>query len=1019
MKRCLAILLVAVLLIGLMPLTGALAATEYATVVGGWLRLREKASFNATTISSYKTGTTVKVLSISNGWYRVETPDGRKGYMYGQYLQPTSSSMTPVANTNATVVSGNGYGVRMRSGPSTTYSVLRKWPVGTRAIILAEGQNWCRISVGGNVGYMMSQFLRKDGSPAPSYDGDATVWAANGKGVRLRTGAGTNYSIIGVYSVGTQVKILERYNGWYRIQIGSRVGYMMSQFLVENSSYKVNGVTINNMKPVVGNILAVQSVDPSNAAITYQWLRTDLTGKESVVGTNASYAVTDQDVGCTFRLRVDGYGRWTGYAVSAYTAAVTNRQQLVGVKFNHDTPVVGDRLEPIVEPKDATYTCLWQLDGVNVSTNYYYEVPVSAVGKTIRLTVTGTGAYNGSALAPIDTQKVATAGALTSASIVNLTTKDAAPNVGDRLQAVYAPASASVKLTWYLVDDSGNTTVISNAQTIEVGSGCVGKAIRLVVEGTGSYTGSQQVVNTGKVTNITNLTGVTIEGAAQPLVNANPTMLQAKVQPKEAEATALTYQWLRDKAEIPGATGATYTVTADDQDKAISVVVKAQSSNTSFRGEATSAETQKVVVEPGSIACTGHEGLMQDVNASITLAVKSGSAVNWNVTITPGNPGLTINGNTITGKPNASGTYTVEATATNAAGSSYNSFTMNIAPQPSEVPVVQPMTSGIFEKGAAVNVQFTASNGPLTGWKFTGTIPEGLKFDPNTGVLNGATSAVGSYTIQVYAQNKNGWSAEMVYAFEVKDNTVPVQPLTLTGSNMEVNSGEAFTKNVLQANGGVTPYSYEYTKEGEKIDMNINSSTGEFTSNGITVEKETVYELTVKVTDGKGNAADTKLTLTVKPVTKEASKTSEETSDPALAPAAQDDRSLVEEEPAEKAAVEENPVVAPMLKKPEHVKLALKEDGAWLLKWDAIENAAGYRLVKANTDNKPSELEKPQYKFSKEPVAGVEYEIWAIAADGSEGEHVVFKITEKLLNELLTAQETEELPDAQNSGNNQ
>ncbi|MDY3244697.1 MAG: SH3 domain-containing protein [Candidatus Limiplasma sp.] len=1018
MKRCLAILLVAVLLIGLMPLTGALAATEYATVVGGWLRLREKASFNATTISSYKTGTTVKVLSISNGWYRVETPDGRTGYMYGQYLQPTSS-MTPVPNTNATVVSGNGYGVRMRSGPSTTYAVLRKWPVGTRAIILAEGQNWCRISVGGNVGYMMSQFLRKDGSPAPSYDGDATVWAANGKGVRLRTGPSTNYSIIGVYSVGTQVKILERLNGWYRIQIGSRVGYMMSQFLIENSSYKVNGVTINNLKPVVGNILAVQSVDPSNAAITYQWLRTDLTGKESVVGTNASYAVTDQDVGCTFRLRVDGYGRWTGYAVSAYTAAVTNRQQLVGVKFNHDTPVVGDRLEPIVEPKDATYTCLWQVDGVNVSTNSYYEVPVTAVGKTIKLTITGTGAYNGSSLATIESQKVATAGAVTSASITNLTTKDATPNVGDRLQAVYAPASASVKLTWYLVDDSGNTTVISNAQTIEVGSGCVGKAIRLVVEGTGSYTGSQQVVNTGKVTNIANLTGVTIEGASQPVVNANPTTLQAKVQPKEAEATALTYQWLRDKAEIPGATGATYTVTADDQDKAISVVVKAQSSNTSFRGEATSAETQKVVVEPGSIACTGHEGLMQDVNASITLAVKSGSAVNWNVTITPGNPGLTINGNTITGKPNASGTYTVEATATNAAGSSYNSFTMNIAPQPSEVPVVQPMTSGIFEKGAAVNVQFTASNGPLTGWKFTGTIPEGLKFDPNTGVLNGATSAVGSYTIQVYAQNKNGWSAEMVYAFEVKDNTVPVQPLTLTGSNMEVNSGEAFTKNVLQANGGVTPYSYEYTKEGEKIDMNINSSTGEFTSNGITVEKETVYELTVKVTDGKGNAADTKLTLTVKPVTKEASKTSEETSDPASAPAAQDDRSLVEEEPAEKAAVEENPVVAPMLKKPENVKLALKKDGTWLLKWDAIENAAGYRLVKANTDNKPSELEKPQYKFSKEPVAGVEYEIWAIAADGSEGEHVVFEITEKLLNELLAAQETEELPDAQNSGNNQ
>ena len=1021
MKRCLAILLVAVLLIGLMPLTGALAATEYATVVGGWLRLREKASFNATTISSYKTGTTVKVLSISNGWYRVETPDGRTGYMYGQYLQPTSSSMTPVANTNATVVSGNGYGVRMRSGPSTTYSVLRKWPVGTRAIILAEGQNWCRISVGGNVGYMMSQFLRKDGSPAPSYDGDATVWAANGKGVRLRTGAGTNYSIIGVYSVGTQVKILERYNGWYRIQIGSRVGYMMSQFLVENSSYKVNGVTINNMKPVVGNILAVQSVDPSNAAITYQWLRTDASGKESVVGTNASYAVTDQDVGCTFRLRVDGSGKWTGYAVSGYTAAVTTRQQLVGVKFNHDAPVVGDRLEPIVEPKDATYTCLWQVDGVNVSTNSYYEVPVTAVGKTIKLTITGTGAYNGSSLAAIESQKVATAGAVTSASITNLTTKDATPNVGDRLQAVYEPASASVKLTWYAVDDGGNTTVISNAQTIDVGSGCVGKAIRLVVEGTGSYTGSQQVVNTGKVTNIANLTGVTIEGASQPVVNANPTVLQAKVQPKEAEATGLSYQWLRDKAEIPGATGATYTVTADDQDKAISVVVKALGTNTAYRGEATSAETQKVVVEPGSIVMTGAENLMQGVDCSLTLAVKSGSAVNWNVTVKPSNPGLTISGSTISGKPNASGAYTVEATATNAAGSSYNSFTLNIAAQPSEVPVVQAKENGSFEKNAAVNVQFEATNSPLNGWKFEGTIPEGLKFDPNTGILSGSTAAVGTYTIQVYAQNKNGWSNGTAYTFEIKDNTPAAEPLTLSTSAIEVTSGEAFTKSPLTVAGGVAPYSYEYTAKPE-ADVNIHSATGELSSNGITVDSETVYTLNVRVTDANGSTADGAVTVTVKPVPATSTEESkmatpvQDLNDPAQVPV-----TLEGDGYTEPVVVEEIPVAAAanLLAKPEHVKLVLKKDGTWLLKWDAIENAAGYRLVKANTENKPSELEKPQYKFSKEPVAGVEYEIWAIAADGSEGEHVVFEITEKLLNELLTAQETEELPDAQNSGNNQ
>ena len=75
---------------------------------------------------------------------------------------------------------------------------------------------------------------------------------------------------------------------------------------------------------------------------------------------------------------------------------------------------------------------------------------------------------------------------------------------------------------------------------------------------------------------------------------------------------------------------------------------------------------------------------------------------------------------------------------------------------------------------------------------------------------------------------------------------------------------------------------------------------------------------------------------------------------------------MIEEPAAEPVA--ENVTVA--LAKPEHVKLVLKKDGSWMLKWDAVENAAGYRLVKANTDNKPSELEEPQYRFLRGTEGG-------------------------------------------------
>ena len=80
MKRFLSALLAAVLLVGMIP-AASYAATQYATVVGGWLRLRAGASFDADTITSYYTGTVVEILGTSGEWYRVKTPDSRTGYM--------------------------------------------------------------------------------------------------------------------------------------------------------------------------------------------------------------------------------------------------------------------------------------------------------------------------------------------------------------------------------------------------------------------------------------------------------------------------------------------------------------------------------------------------------------------------------------------------------------------------------------------------------------------------------------------------------------------------------------------------------------------------------------------------------------------------------------------------------------------------------------------------------------------------------------------------------------------------
>ena len=178
-KRMTAALLLAVILCAFaIP---ALAAT-YATVVGGWLRLRAAPSYDATVITSYRTGTTVTVLSESNGWARVMTPDYRLGYMDKRYLwfqgdkpQPTPKPSTKpertwtTVNRRAWVTSQNGKGVRLRNAPEVnSYNVMGLYPVGRSVTeIKVSNDGWSYIRIDKKTGYMMSQFLTPGTKPAP------------------------------------------------------------------------------------------------------------------------------------------------------------------------------------------------------------------------------------------------------------------------------------------------------------------------------------------------------------------------------------------------------------------------------------------------------------------------------------------------------------------------------------------------------------------------------------------------------------------------------------------------------------------------------------------------------------------------------------------------------------------------------------------------------------------------------------------------------------------------------------
>lgn len=572
MKRFFAILLVAVLLLSMLPATSM--AAKYGTVVGGWLRLRSAPNFNASTITSYYTGTVVEITGTSGGWYRVYTPDGRSGYMYGQYLKVGSSSSSGSSSGDAYVTSHNGYGVRLRKGPGTGYRVIASYEVGTPVKVLERGSYWSKISIAGTVGYMMTQYLSFNGG---YYDDDddgkvecyATIWSRNGYGVRLRKGPSKDYGTIGTYSVGTTVAVLDKGSTWDKIRVGSRVGYMMNEFLDYHNTNEVTSVTLNTYSPAVGTVLGVKAISPSKATVAYEW-RVNGVSK----GTASTYTVTSADVGYQIQLKVTGTGSYTGSAKSEKTNKVLSNTQISDVVLNTTAPVVGNVLKATVTPASAKVIYAWIVGDTQVSNADSYTVKADDVNKVIKLIVTGTGDYSGGKT--ITTSAVTATGTLTGVSIANTTNtaSGAAPAVDDVLQAVTSPSQA-----------------------------------------------------------------------------------------------VAAYQWMADNANISGATSKTFKLTADQVGKKISV--KASAAAPYIGGTVTSSATQAVIAKPTAptITTTVLDNGTKNTPYTQTLQASGSTPITWSISKDELPAGLTLDASagTISGTPTAAGTFTFTVKATNAA----------------------------------------------------------------------------------------------------------------------------------------------------------------------------------------------------------------------------------------------------------------------------------------------------------------------------------------------------------------
>lgn len=577
--------LVLAMLIAITMLIIPASAENYATAVvkGGWLRLRAEASASSETISAYFTGTQVTIIGTSGEWYYVLTPDGHYGFMHSNYLTVTgSNSGSTATESTAYIYAANGKPVRMRSGPSTDYGVIASYNVGTQVKVLIGGADWSKIRVGTRTGYMMSKFLSvtniTPSTPSSSYT--AYVTASNGKPVRMRTGAGTNYSVISTYSVGTQVTVLEYGRTWCRIRVNGYTGYMMTKFLTTTQPAVISSAALNKNTVWPGETLTV-TTNPANANVSYEWLN-DVGAR---LGTGSTYTVKTSDTGRRIRVRVTGKNGATGSVVSGWAAVqgngtVSTFYQLKALTLNTTNAVVGTTLTATIAPSGATANIYWYLDnGTYLGYGSSYTVQPSAIGRRIFAYAEGTNSTTGTATsAYTDT---VTVDATPSIVLSSVTLNNYSPTVGTVLTATIAPANATATILWYRDDN----VYLGTGTTYTVTATDAGHRIYAWAQGTGSTSGNVTSPYSQQVTAGTSyrIDSVTLN-ILNPIVGQT---LVASVAPYGATATIT---WYRDDDKILSY-GATYTVQADDIGHSMYVWAEGTGNTT---GSATSRITSEV-----------------------------------------------------------------------------------------------------------------------------------------------------------------------------------------------------------------------------------------------------------------------------------------------------------------------------------------------------------------------------------------------------------------------------------------
>lgn len=254
------------------------------------------------TIGKGRTLTARGVKEDSDGiyWYRIKY-NSRKAYVSGKYVKRIGFTVKTVSNTKGTVTGNDVY---VRLGPGKDWLVIAKADKGetykvTGKVQDSSGSTWYRVIRKDHALYINKKYFKAE---AENPDTSGANRLQTKSSVKVRSGAGTSYKVLGKLSKDKVVKatgVKEASDGtyWYRIKYNSGSGYISGKY-VKKIGYIVNPVS-NAKGTVTGNDVYIR-LGPGK-----DWLVVGTAAKGKTYSVNGKSL--DSNGGTWYRINYNGH----------------------------------------------------------------------------------------------------------------------------------------------------------------------------------------------------------------------------------------------------------------------------------------------------------------------------------------------------------------------------------------------------------------------------------------------------------------------------------------------------------------------------------------------------------------------------------------------------------------------------------------------------------------------------------------------------------------------------------------